>query len=253
MYSIIYVPNLPNTKVKSLLIGSDYVNLIEDALQTFGIEVIKLPINTAVSLYLRSHADLMAVHIGGEKLVLARELGKNNIVNILTSRGLHVIFSKTSLGEAYPADIGLCAAFASTRVFHNLNYIDSAVTENIDSGILFTHINQGYAKCSICVVDENSIITSDYGVRVAAAGFGLDVLFIENLEIELPGYDNGFIGGASFKIARDKMAFTGHFKSEAIRERLETFLSERGISAVYLTTLPIFDIGGAIPLFEVNE
>ena len=252
MYTIIATPNLPNNEVKSLLLGSDYVNLIEDALQILGIEAIKLPVNTAVSKYLRSHADLMAVHIGGDKLVLSRELQKNNIVNILTSRGLHVIFSKTSLGEIYPNDIGLCAAFVGAKVFHNLNYIDGAVRENIDSGISLTHINQGYSKCLICVVDENSIITSDRGVGIAATNAGLNVLVIENLEIKLPGYKHGFIGGASFKIARGKMAFTGQFKSDKIRKRVEGFLSERGVSAVYLTELPIFDIGGAIPLFEAN-
>ena len=250
MYTIINTPNLPNSRVSELLIGNDYVNLMEKALHSHNIDIMALPVNTEVSPPLRSHADLMAAHICGDKIVLTRSLEGSLLVNLLTNRGMRVIFSQSALGETYPSDIGLCAALVGARLFHNLKYTDSAITGNIESDISLIHINQGYAKCSICVVDENSIITSDRGAGVAASDSGLDVLIIEDIEIALSGYDNGFIGGASFKIAPDKLAFTGHFKNKETRERIEGFLFGRGISAVYLTELPIFDIGGAVPLFE---
>ena len=65
------------------------------------------------------------------------------------------------------------------------------------------------------------------------------------------GFEHGFIGGSSFKINRNEMAFTGVINDKAERRRIERFLNERGIYAVYLTDGPLFDIGSAIPITEM--
>lgn len=66
----------------------------------------------------------------------------------------------------------------------------------------------------------------------------------------LDGFEHGFIGGASFKVNRNEMAFTGIIEDEAERRSIERFLNERGIAALYLTEYRIFDIGSAIPITE---
>ena len=75
-------------------------------------------------------------------------------------------------------------------------------------------------------------------------------LKIYNILKETCGFEHGFIGGASFKINRNEMAFTGIINDTAERLRIERFLNERGIHAVYLTEESIFDIGSAIPIAE---
>ena len=46
------------------------------------------------------------------------------------------------------------------------------------------------------------------------------------------------------------MAFTGTINNSNERKRIERFLDDRGVQAVYLTDEPIFDIGSAIPTVE---
>ena len=64
-------------------------------------------------------------------------------------------------------------------------------------GLIRVNVSQGYAKCSTCVVGEDAIITYDRGIAKAADAAGMDVLVIEPGHVDLPGYDTGFIGGAS--------------------------------------------------------
>ena len=111
-------------------------------------------------------------------------------------------------------------------------------------------VRQGYSRCAVCTVDADSIITADRGIAVAAESNGMHVLLIRPGYIRLEGYPYGFIGGASCKLASDKLAFTGSLDIHPDREAILGFLSERGISPVYLSQEPAFDIGSMIPLFE---
>ena len=113
-------------------------------------------------------------------------------------------------------------------------------------------VRQGYAKCSMLVVDERSIITQDAGIARAARGIGLNVLEIMPGYVALDGFEYGFLGGAGFKPAAGIIAFTGTLDAHPDRLRILTFLAARGVSAVYLTGLPVFDIGSAIPITEQN-
>ena len=113
-------------------------------------------------------------------------------------------------------------------------------------------MRQGYAKCCACVVNEGAMITSDTGIAKAAARHGVDVLRIRPGYIELEGFDTGFIGGASFKISPERLAFTGRLDAHPDVARIESFLRERGVEPVYLTDSPAFDIGSAVPLTEAE-
>jgi hypothetical protein len=112
------------------------------------------------------------------------------------------------------------------------------------------HVNQGYTKCSVCVVDERSIITSDFGIAAAARQNGLDVLTIRQGYIELPGFEFGFIGGSAWKLSEHALAFTGRLDDHPDKDRILDYLTARVIEPVFLTDGPIFDIGSAIPIIE---
>ena len=78
----------------------------------------------------------------------------------------------------------------------------------------------------------------------------MDALYLPDPFIKLDGFDHGFIGGASFKISESELAFTGTIEDTNIKNKIESFLSERCIKPIYLIDKPIFDIGSAIPLTE---
>lgn len=102
----------------------------------------------------------------------------------------------------------------------------------------------------MCVADDSSIITADRKIAAIASAAGMNVLTVSEKLTALDGFEHGFIGGASFKISRNEMAFTGVINNASEKSRIEHFLNERGVSAVYLTDEPLFDIGSAIPIIE---
>ena len=237
-------PNLPKRGV-TLAAVSVGAEKAKEYLLSRGISVFDILPCTAITDGTAAHADLHLLHLGGRKIILSREQCNN--AEKLIEMGFDVQVLDTPLGDKYPADVPLNAALFGNYAILN----PKTVCKNIDfSGRSLIPVRQGYTKCSVCVVDENSIITADNKIAAIASAAGMNVLRISETITALDGFEHGFIGGASFKINRNEMAFTGIINDTAERLRIERFLNERGIHAVYLTEESIFDIGSAIPIAE---
>lgn len=245
MVKYITTPHLPKGKVGSAAIGERYRARLEAPLRALGIVPLWIPDAPNVDPRLAGHADLSLIHMGGDIVVCA---GNDAIVNSLTNRGYKVIRAQAP-GAEYPQDCALNACIVGNRLFHRL---DVTAKEVIGAAgqLELINIAQGYAKCCICVVDENSIITSDKGIARAAAKHGVDALEITPGYIELDGFEYGFIGGASFKLSENEMAFTGRLDTHPDYYNIKHFLESRGISIVTLTDAPAFDVGSILPLTE---
>lgn len=247
MCAMIKTPHLPRGRVGFIMIGERYREKLEMPLVSRGTEVLWLPDDPLVDPRLAAHADLQAIHLGGERLVLRPTA--RNIVNILTNRGFQVIAPDNEQSAVYPGDCGLNACIVVDKLIHNIKRTDPAVLRTLPDAEL-VNVSQGYAKCSVCVMDEHSIITSDAGIAKAAALHGIETLLIRQGFIELPGFDEGFIGGSSFKLSRHELAFTGSLEGHPDRDSILSFVAAREVRPVYLTDGPVFDIGSAIPLLE---
>lgn len=241
----IETPHLPKERVGLILIGERYSEQLKNPLAALNINILRLPDNREVSPSLAGHADLSAVHLGGARIVVAKG---SPIVNDLTNRGFSVIESAAALGAAYPRDCGLNVCVVGDKLICNPACADAAVLAGL-SELNLIAVKQGYAKCSVCVVDSGSIITGDAGIAKAAASRGIDVLQISAGFISLPGFDSGLIGGCAFKISEHELAFTGTLNAHPDKDRIFAFLSSRGITPLFLTESPIFDIGSAIQLY----
>lgn len=244
-------PNLPEGKVIFAAAGERYRKKLDKALDSIGVEMLWLPDAPDIDPRLAGHADLSMLHIGANELIISKRVVKgDSFVNFLTNRGFHTYPTQSVRGPSYPYDAGLCACITGDKLIHKAEITDAAVKQFCGSHNVI-NINQGYAKCSICVVDKNSIITSDPGVEKACSACGMNVLKIAPGNIILNGFDAGFIGGSAFKIANDVLAFTGSLNEHPDKEKILQFIHERDISTVFLTNGPIFDIGGLITLMEV--
>lgn len=110
-----------------------------------------------------AHADLHLLHLGGRKIILSREQREN--IEKLTELGFNVQVLDTPLGDKYPADVPLNAAFFGNYVILN----PKTVCRNIDfSGRSLIPVRQGYTKCSVVPVTESAIITDDVSIASAA-------------------------------------------------------------------------------------
>ncbi len=244
MMSFVEKPHLPQGKVRRIILGEKYKKVLETALLERNITPIWLKNNEFVDPRLAGHCDLMAVHLGGRRLA-ARESAANDCELI---NNIELIKTDDPKIPDYPYDAGLNICIVGDKLIYAPNAADELITRLISGARLCC--KQGYTKCSVCVVDENSVITADKKIASIAAAAGMSVLTVSEKLAALDGFEHGFIGGASFKISRNEMAFTGVINAPDERSRIERFLNERGVSAVYLTDEPLFDIGSAIPIIE---
>lgn len=246
MSEFIKKPNLPTGDVTKVIIGQDASEAIQK-LNNMGIETLVCPRNACLPEPVQSHADLQYLHLK-ENLILSC---KEHLFTGESDENLKIIPIKGSLGNSYPCDVPLNCAIIGNKMICNANLIAPEILEFADTNsIRVIHVNQGYAKCSICIIDENSIITDDKSVFAAAQNFLNDVLFISKGSIRLKGYNYGFIGGCCGKIAKNKIAFNGRIESHADYKEIIDFLSAHNVEPVELYNNILTDIGGILPLAE---
>ena len=262
MYRFVEKPNLPEGKVKMVLAGEIYLDTLR--LDRQGIEAIGISKSPFLDAPVAPHADMQVVHLYRDIFVEASvESCKGNQhymqnsdvswckANKLVESGVSVLRGDSMLSPEYPA----CAAynvllFGKLAVF-NPKCLDSALKKALISlQYQPVFVKQGFSRCSVCVVSQNAVITSDTGIAKALRDCGVDVLLIRPGYIELPGYDTGFIGGASFKISNDTVAFTGRLNVHPDCDQILAFLRKHQMRSCILSSKPIFDIGSAIPMIE---
>ena len=239
-------PNLPQSKVVTVAIsGSAKKAIIK--LNSMGIQTIKLTDNSLLPLPVNSHADLQMLHLYKNHLFSQNEH--------LFSGELNESFSNITIrqkaGNKYPEDVRLNCAIIGNKIICNKDTIAPEVIEFAEQNqYIIINVNQGYTKCSICVVDENSIITDDKSIFTAAGNFFIDSLFIEKGSIGLNGYNYGFIGGCCGKIDKNKIAFNGAIESHDDYKKILDFLNSHSVECVELHNDRLYDIGGILPLTE---
>ncbi len=158
------------------------------------------------------------------------------------------LFETQELGDKYPFDVPLNVAQVGRYLICNPKTASPDILNySKDIGLEIIPTAQGYTKCSILVLNETSIITEDDSIYNAAWD-KLDVLKIEKGHVNLPGYDYGFIGGASCTV-NDTVYFFGKISAHPDFDRIKNFITSKGL---YMTELghgeTLLDIGGVIAI-----
>ncbi len=211
------------------------------ALTELGYETI--PTLPVPALYdeVKGHAD-MQLHIVNGKAVCAPEVYEYYKEKL----DIEVTCGSLPIGEKYPCDIAYnTCTVGRFAVCKMANTAPEIISEHIDAGHEIIDAKQGYAKCSICVVNETSAITADEGMYNLLKKRGLNVLKIDPCDIELYGM-NGFIGGASGLLEDDLLAFNGDIRTHRNRDSITGFCKNAGVKIVCLNTGKLADIGTII-------
>ena len=241
-------PNLPDGKVKTVVVSVDITPKIQKTLADFGIECITLNGKMNCDPAVKNHPDLYLAHLSCEDLLyFGNECSMNGSlscntqnVNVLLNRmdklsyKEEVMFNCVSIG----GDI-IC----NSKLIHpEILRCAQAQNKRIIS------VNQGYTKCNVCVVDEKSVITEDKGICHVLRNNGYDVLLLQVGFVALRGHEYGFIGGASGKISKGELAFFGCIEKHPEFEKISDFLTARGIAAISLSDDNLTDFGSLIPI-----
>lgn len=241
---------LPEHSLTCVIVGERYRQRLEAPLISRNISVLWMPDNPNVDPRLAGHTDLSMFPLHANRLLLADFLKEHScFVNCLTNKGVSVVFSQEVQTPIYPHDTGCNACHFGNTLIWNPKTADPIIANELsDHGQV--PVRQGYTNCTVVPIDEGSIITDDAGIAKAAAHAGLDVLQIRSGFIELPGFETGFLGGASCMYAHDTILFTGSLQNHPDADKIFKFLEKYHIKPDFLTSLPIFDIGSILGILE---
>lgn len=241
-------PNLPQREVKTVIMDYRTDDEILSELSHMGIEAIKTERCNELYEAINGHPDILIHHIGGNSLVIAPNI-YDKVVEKFIKKGFALTKGATWLQRNYPENIAYNVLRLGKLAFHNTKYTDSEIVKLFEKyEVELIHVNQGYTKCSVCIVDEHSVITHDMGVARVLERYGIEVLVIEPGDIDIAGLDYGFIGGTSGLISKNTIAFTGSIKELKSCNKIVEYLALKGINIKILSNKKIMDIGSIMPI-----
>jgi len=242
-------PYLPSGSVKKVLLSGDASEEILHSLITLGIDFVKTERHPMLPYGLAKHADMQLVNVCTGVFVYAPGT-PGNTLSLLKSLGYELIEGSFPVRDSYPYDVAYNCAIVGKNAFLNPKCADPTVVSMLEKcGTRIIPVRQGYAKCSVCIVNREAIITADTGIHKKALEAGIDSLLTKpQKSIILEGYDYGFIGGATGLISENELAFFGEFHTLDGADTVEGFLIKHGIRPISLAKGNLVDLGGLFPL-----
>jgi hypothetical protein len=243
--------NLPINKVKLVIIDDRMGVEGKKFLRVNKIEYIEVKKNEGLYDAISGHPDIILNYLGKGKFVVSPNIDKF-ITNKLMEYGAKIIFGNSIPKYKYPYNIMYNVLIVGNYAIHNFKYTDKNLIRELEKcNYKFINVRQGYTKCMVCVVDKNSLITSDKGIYNACKAYNLDVLLINNEEnIDLFELKNGFLGGATGKIASDILILNGNQKYLKSIDKIKKFVKSKGVKFLSVNYEKIVDIGSIIPIIE---
>lgn len=193
------------------------------------------------------HPDML-LHIMDNKIIVHKDIPKD-FLELISSLGLDIVYSHSSIVSTYPKDIILNAVSVSNLFLHYTDYSDkNLINLAINSGKRVIRVKQGYTKCSTALVNDRAIITSDKGIATAFKDETFDVLLLPPGDIDLPGLDYGFIGGACGLIDENILAFYGDLEYYAYGKDVLSFLKKHKVEPLFLYKGKLIDRGSILSI-----
>lgn len=240
--------------MKYVLVDKRIRNLEKEKLEELGYTVILIPKNNNVYEEISSHVDIFCSKIGNS-LVVEPTIYKF-IKGELYRTSINVIKGDATCGKIYPYDVPYNVCIHGKNIVHNFKYTDREIINLIEKySLKKINVSQGYSNCSIFVVDDNSVITTDRGICKMLRKNGIDVLFInETLDIKLLNKDSyssmqGFIGGAISRLGNNVFV-SGDLSNIDKEGKIRKYIINRGLQIVDFKGLDVIDYGKIIEIGE---
>ena len=205
-------------------------------LSSIANEVVLMPPADYLQAGVASHTDML-LFIGFDSIFCHKRYFDQNshlLERISALTGYEIRISEEQTNEKYPHDVLFNAVILGKRLICNTKTVSRLILSFAEKhGYEIIHVPQGYTKCSVAVVSDNAIITSDKAISHICASVGIDVLTVSEGHITLPPYDYGFIGGTCGE-SDNKIYFCGSLEKHPDGESIKKFCIKHEKTAVSL-------------------
>ena len=228
-----------------ILVDAKMSNKVRASLSRYG-KVISLPKWEGLPEPVSSHPDMLFYPLPDGKILVGRDYYNENCDFFDALSCDFVMDEKTPSGE-YPFDVRFDCLGVNGVLYGKDGFVSERIIKHYQS---FVSVKQGYTRCSVAMLSEKCAVTADRGIASALERNGIDVLVIRQGNIELKGYECGFIGGAGALLCDGVYGFFGDLFSHPDGGMIAEFAYRHKIKAVSLSDEPLSDNGGLLILRE---
>lgn len=227
-----------------IIVSEDITKDVYNKLLKFTKEIIFIRRFNPLYASIRSHPDIQCFPLEDNRIVVHPQIHEKTIED-LKSLHINVIYGKNELKRKYPDNIAFNVAKVGEKILHNFCYTDTILLDELTlKGYQLINVKQGYTKCSVVVLDDNSIITSDPGIAKMACQYNVEVLLISSGYVNLPGLNYGFMGGACGVIKGEGIVvFNGDINLHPDAGKIDKFISAKGMKSISLSQNKLMDVG----------
>jgi len=219
---------------------------LRNYLETKGHIIISIGGTGSIAGAIATHPDLYGCALGGSLVIEPAQLA---IIEFELRRADVAFVPGAPLpGRDYPGHAAYNAAAFGRYFIHNLAHTDGLLLNRAkELGLTLIDVKQGYTKCNLVLVSDDAVITSDAGIAASLAPYPMAVLLIQKGHVALPGFNHGFLGGASGRVT-DAILFNGDLSRHPDFSQITDFIEAHGARAVYFKDYALEDIGSVIAL-----
>ena len=234
-----------------ILIDSRMRNIEKNTLKYLGYNLV--PIQKSENVYpeISSHVDIFTTKIGDTLVVEKSKF--EDLTFMLKNSEYNIVCGKENVELNYPEDVKYNVAIVGKFAIHNFKYTDKRVLKMLkENDYELINIEQGYANCSIAVIDDNSVITTDKKIAEKLIANNISVLLLDyipdiKLLDEQGKYSSmqGFIGGAIGKVDNNIIIF-GDLEKIDRDGKIREFIKSRHLQIIEFNGLDVIDYGGIV-------
>ena len=161
--------------------------------------------------------------------------------HILDRNAIRYSIGSLPVGKVYPETSRYNALVDERFIIQNPGSNDPVI-RNLNPEKQIIAVKQGYVRCSLVALPNNSFITSDRGIEKSLKKQNAEVLFVDPAAIWLDDFEHGFFGGVC-GIFENKLFFCGSLSYFKEKDDIKFFVAQAGLQVIELYEGPPADVG----------
>lgn len=160
---------------------------------------------------------------------------------ILDQNKIHYIIGSLPVGKEYPETARYNSLVTDEFIIQNPSGSEPEI-RNINTELEIIPSKQGYVRCNLIALPNNTYIASDRGIEKSLIQRNLEVLYVDPTCIKLDGFGNGFFGGVCGLLV-NTLFVCGSLEYINEQSGIESFAAQAGVSVIELYDGKPVDVG----------